>query len=130
MFRVFLILAFLVAWFLPLIIAAMYKLPHQGPIAVLSLLLGWTGAGWVAALIIVIGGAIRATRPPGEAQAQAAGPAHAQSPAYPGWREPAPAAEPTQVPERSQAPEWGQTQGRAPVQDQPPPAPSWPNDPR
>jgi hypothetical protein len=77
----------------------------------------------------VIGGAIRATRPPGEAQAQAAGPAHAQSPAYPGWREPAPAAEPTQVPERAQAPEWGQAQGRA-VQDQPPPAPSWPNDPR
>jgi hypothetical protein len=130
MFRVFLILAFLVAWFLPVIIAAMYKLPHQGRIAVLSLLLGWTGAGWVAALIIVVGGAIRATPPPGEAQAQAPGPAQAQSPAYPGWREPAPAAGPAQVPERAQAPEWGQAQGRPPVQDQPPSPPSWPNDPR
>jgi hypothetical protein len=64
MFRVFLILAFLAAWFLPVIIAALYKLPHQGPIAVLSLLLGWTGAGWLAALVIAVGGAIRATRPP------------------------------------------------------------------
>jgi hypothetical protein len=140
MFRVFLILAFLAAWFLPLIIAAMYKLPHQGPIAVLSLLLGWTGAGWLAALVIAVGGAIRATRPPGETQAQGAGSAQAQgagsaqvqSPAYAGWREPAPAPaeEPTQVPQRAQAPEWGQAQGRAPVQDQPPSPPSWPSDPR
>jgi hypothetical protein len=132
MFRVFLILAFLAAWFLPLIIAALYKLPHQGPIAVLSLLLGWTGAGWLAALVIAVGGAIRATRPPGGAQAQVPGPDQAQSPAYAGWREPAPtpAAEPTQVPGRAPAPEWGQAQGRAPVQDQPPSPPSWPNDPR
>ena len=36
----------------------------------LSLALGWTGVGWLAALIIAVGGAIRATRPalPGQAQ--------------------------------------------------------------
>src|SRR5258708_4444531 len=62
--RALLIIALLTAWFLPLIIAALYKLPHQGPIAVLSLLLGWTGAGWLAALVIAIGGASRATPPP------------------------------------------------------------------
>ncbi len=76
MVRVLVIIAFLAAWFLPLIIAALYKLPHQGPIAVLSLALGWTGVGWLAALVITIGGAIRATRPAlaGQAQPQAAGP--------------------------------------------------------
>src|SRR5260370_21912707 len=62
--RALLIIALLTAWFLPLIIAALYKLPHQGPIAVLSLLLGWTGAGWLAALVIAIGGAQPATPPP------------------------------------------------------------------
>src|SRR5258708_7012452 len=62
--RALLIIALLTAWFLPLIIAALYKLPHQGPIAVLSLLLGWTGAGWLPALVIAIGGAIPPTPPP------------------------------------------------------------------
>jgi Superinfection immunity protein len=80
--RVLVIIAFLAAWFLPLIIAALYKLPHQGPIAVLSLALGWTGAGWLAALVITIGGAIRATRPAlaVQEQPQAAGPGPAYVP--------------------------------------------------
>jgi hypothetical protein len=81
--RVLVIIAFLAAWFLPLIIAALYKLPHQGPIAILSLALGWTGVGWLAALVITVGGAIRATRPAlaGQAQPQAAGPGQAYAPA-------------------------------------------------
>jgi hypothetical protein len=85
--RVLVIIAFLAAWFLPLIIAALYKLPHQGPIAVLSLALGWTGVGWLAALVITIGGAIRATRPAlaGQEQPQAAGAAQAYAPAQAAW---------------------------------------------
>jgi hypothetical protein len=95
--RVLVIIAFLAAWFLPLIIAALYKLPHQGPIAVLSLALGWTGVGWLAALVITIGGAIRATRPAfaGQAQpaagpgqsyaAQAAGATQSYAPAQAAW---------------------------------------------
>jgi Superinfection immunity protein len=62
--RAFLIIVFLVLWFLPLIIATLYKLPHQGRIAVLSIALGWTGIAWLAAFTIVVGGAIRATEPP------------------------------------------------------------------
>ena len=87
MVRVLVILAFLAAWFLPLIIAALYKLPHQGPIAVLSLALGWTGVGWLAALVITIGGAIRATRPAlaGQEQPQAAGGGQAYAPAQAAW---------------------------------------------
>ena len=34
-----------VLWCVPLIIAALYDLPRKGPIAVLSLALGWTGVG-------------------------------------------------------------------------------------
>src|SRR5208282_5938891 len=71
--RFIFIVALLGTWFMPLIIAALYKLPHQGPIAVLSLALGWTGVGWLAALVIAIGGAIRATRPALAGQAQPAG---------------------------------------------------------
>jgi hypothetical protein len=61
--RAFLIIVFLVWWFLPLMIATLYKLQHQGRIAVLSLALGWTGVAWLAALVIVVGGAIRDTKP-------------------------------------------------------------------
>jgi Superinfection immunity protein len=64
--RSLLIIVFLVLWFLPLMIAGLYKLPHQGRIAVLSIALGWTGVAWLAALTIVIGGAIRATEPPAQ----------------------------------------------------------------
>lgn len=62
--RALLSIVFLVLWFLPLIIAGLYKLPHQGRIAVLSIALGWTGVAWLAALTITVGGAIRATDPP------------------------------------------------------------------
>jgi hypothetical protein len=62
--RVFLIIVLLVMWFLPLIIATLYKLPYQGRIAVLSIALGWTGVAWLAAFFIAVGGAIRATEPP------------------------------------------------------------------
>ena len=55
MVRAFLILTFLAALFMPLIIAALYKLPRQGAIAVLSLVFFWTGVGWVAAFFIAIG---------------------------------------------------------------------------
>jgi Superinfection immunity protein len=136
MVRALLIIAFLAAWFLPLIIAALYKLPHQGSIAVLSLALGWTGVGWLAALVIVVGGAIRATRPPLPVQEAAGTPA----PAYP----PAQVRVPAQPPERAAHPERAQAErtqlprrtpgeqteplGRA----QPPerPAPRWPDNPR
>jgi hypothetical protein len=136
--RVLVIIAFLAAWFLPLIIAALYKLPHQGPIAVLSLALGWTGVGWLAALVITIGGAIRATRPAlaGQEQPQAARagqpyasaqaarssssaattsfPAGTQQPA--GGQYPAGAPYPTgaQAPEQGQGPERTQSPERPP----------------
>lgn len=106
--RALLIIPLLTAWFLPLIIAALYKLPHQGPIAVLSLLLGWTGAGWLAALVIAIGGAIRATRPPLAGQEQPQGPrapaqAYAATQAH--WPAQAQPPEPATAPERAQSPE-------------------------
>ena len=106
MVRAFLIIAFLAAWFLPLIIAALYKLPHQGSIAVLSLLLGWTGVAWLAALVIVVGGAIRATRPPlaGREQPPApAAPASAYSTVQ--ARAPAPAPERAEPGNRSPWPD-------------------------
>jgi hypothetical protein len=108
--RVFLIIAFLAAWFLPLIIAGLYKLPHQGPIAVLSLLLGWTGVAWLAALIIAVGGAIRATRPAAAGQGQPQAPEfpRSQAPAQAAWS-PGPGAAPpfpaAQPPGRAQSPE-------------------------
>src|SRR6266571_2105931 len=118
MVRALLIITFLAAWFLPLIIAALYKLPHQGSIAVLSLLLGWTGVGWFAALVIVVGGAIRATRPPLADQEQPAGPA-APTPAY------APA-----QPQWAQSPERTQPQRTQPQRVQPPQRSPWPDNPR
>jgi Superinfection immunity protein len=120
MVRAFLIIAFLAAWFLPLIIAALYKLPHQGSIAVLSLALGWTGVAWFAALVIVVGGAIRATRPPLVGQEQPAGPV-APGPAYSPaqTRAPASAPERAQSPQRAPAPERAQHPQRSPWPDTP-----------
>jgi len=133
--RFIFIVALLGTWFMPLIIAALYKLPHQGPIAVLSLLLGWTGAGWLAALVIAVGGAIRATRPgvagQGQPQDQAAAGSYAAQPYAPAqsaWPAAAPAspspagAQPSQ---RAQSPERNQPQERA----QPSAPPSWPDNP-
>ncbi len=119
--RFIFIVALLGTWFMPLIIAALYKLPHQGRIAVLSLALGWTGVGWLAALVIAVGGAIRATRPALAGQAQpealpapgAYAAATPKAPAQPAW----PGAT---APERIQSPE--RTQGPLP--------PSWPDNPR
>jgi len=120
MVRAFLIITFLAAWFLPLIIAALYKLPHQGSIAVLSLLLGWTGVAWFAALVIVVGGAIRATRPPLGGQEQPVGPA-APARAHPASQASAPGTLPprAQSPERAQAPERAQVPVRSPWPDSP-----------
>src|SRR5229473_333974 len=123
--RALLIIALLVAWFLPLIIAALYKLPHQGSIAVLSLLLGWTGAGWLAALVIVVGGAIRATRPPlaGQEQPRAPGP---PTPAYSPAPPRAPAQGRTAAQARAPVPADAPTQAeptepaQSPQRDQPP----------
>jgi Superinfection immunity protein len=53
-----------ILWCVPLIIAALCDLPREGPIAVLSLALGWTGVAWLAALVIVVVGAVRAGEPP------------------------------------------------------------------
>jgi hypothetical protein len=136
--RFLFIIAMLGTWFMPLIIAALYRLPHQGSIAVLSLALGWTGVGWLAALIIAVGGAIRATRPAlaGQAQPGVAPQAPAYATAVP--RTPAQSAWPS-VPaptERVQAPQRAQPTERAPFpeQTQAPPAtpapPSWPDNPR
>jgi hypothetical protein len=134
--RFIFIVALLGTWFMPLIIAALYKLPHQRPIAVLSLLLGWTGAGWLAALVIAVGGAIRATRPAvagqGQPQDQAAAgsydAAQPYAPAQSVWPAAAPAspfpagAQPSQ---RAQSPERSQPQERS----QPSAPPSWPDNP-
>jgi Superinfection immunity protein len=148
--RFIFIVALLGTWFMPLIIAALYKLPHQGQIAVLSLALGWTGAGWLAALVIAVGGAIRATRPALAGQAlpegmPAAGayagamPKAPPQSAWPGAAATAP--ERTQSPqwapspERTEIPQWAQppepsqrTQPPEPAQG--PPPPSWPDNPR
>lgn len=146
MVRVLVIIAFLAAWFLPLIIAALYKLPHQGPIAVLSLALGWTGVGWLAALVITVGGAIRATRPAlaGQGQPQAAGAGQSYPAAQAAW--PSGSAATTQFPAGSehtaggqypagapyptgaQAPEQGQAPERAQSPEHPPSR--WPDSPR
>jgi hypothetical protein len=134
--RFLFVVALLGTWFMPLIVAALYKLPHQGPIAVLSLLLGWTGAGWLAALVIAVGGAIRATRPAVAGQAQppdqvAAGPyaaAQPYTPAQSAWPAAAPASSfpaGAQPSTRAQSPERGQPPERA----QPPAPPSWPDNP-
>jgi hypothetical protein len=144
--RVLVIIAFLAAWFLPLIIAALYKLPHQGPIAVLSLALGWTGVGWLAALVITVGGAIRATRPAlaGQEQPQAAGVGHAYAPAQAAWgsnaaataQVPAGPGHPggAQYPAAGQHPGAAQPQERAqapePAQSPERPPSRWPDSPR
>jgi hypothetical protein len=130
--RFIFIVALLGAWFMPLIIAALYKLPHQRPIAVLSLLLGWTGAGWLAAFVIAVGGAIRAAGPAaaghGQPQDQRAVAAQPNAPAQSAW----PAAAPTsplpagaQPSGRAQSPERSQPQERR----QPSAPPSWPDNP-
>jgi hypothetical protein len=114
MVRAFLIITFLAAWFLPLIIAALYKLPKQGSIAVLSLLLGWTGVAWFAALVIVVGGAIRATRPELVGQEQPLGP---WAPAPAQARAPATAPERAKSPQRAPATERAQPPKRSPWPD-------------
>ena len=144
--RFIFIVALLGTWFMPLIIAALYKLPHQGPIAVLSLALGWTGVGWLAALVIAVGGAIRATRPTLAGQAQpegmpaaeayaAAMPKAPPQSAWPGVAATAPErAQSPQAPERAQPPQWTQSP-ESPLRTQPPERtqgtpPSWPDNPR
>src|SRR6202161_4661400 len=128
--RFIFIVALLGTWVMPLIIAALYKLPHQGPIAVLSLALGWTGVGWLAAFVIAVGGGIKATRAtlggagaaPGAGKAQpegmpAAGAYAAAMPKAPpqsAW----PGAAAT-APERAQSPQWTQPP-ESPPRTQPP----------
>jgi hypothetical protein len=134
--RFIVIVALLGTWFMPLIIAALYKLPHQGPIAVLSLLLGWTGAGWLAALVIAVGGAIRATRPavagPWQPQGQAAAGSYAAAqphapapPARPAAAPASPSPAGTQPSQRAQSPERSEPRER----NQPSRPPSWPDNP-
>jgi hypothetical protein len=140
--RFIFIVALLGTWFMPLIVAALYKLPHQGPIAVLSLLLGWTGVGWLAAFVIAVGGAIRATRPALAGQAQPQGQAAAGSyapqpyaPAQAAWppttaTSPLPAGPQSAPPQHGQFPERGQSRGQSQERTQPPAPPSWPDNPR
>jgi Superinfection immunity protein len=126
--RFIFIVALLGTWFMPLIIAALYKLPHQGPIAVLSLALGWTGVGWLAALVIALGGAIRATRPTLAGQVQPEGiptpgayaAAMPKAPAQSAW--PGAAATAPERAQSPQAPERGQSP-QAPERGQSPQAP-------
>ena len=40
-----------IAYFLPAFIAALRKHHQQNAIVVLNLLLGWTGVGWIGALV-------------------------------------------------------------------------------
>jgi hypothetical protein len=40
-----------VLYLLPTLVASRRGHPNAGPIAALNLLLGWTGVGWIAALI-------------------------------------------------------------------------------
>jgi hypothetical protein len=134
--RFIFIVALLGTWFMPLIIAALYKLPHQRPIVVLSLLLGWTGVGWLAALVIAVGGAIRATRPAAAGQGQPEDQAAAGSYAAPQPYAPAQSAWPAAAPkspfpagaqpsQRAKSPERSQPQERS----QPSAPPSWPDNP-
>jgi len=125
--RFIFIVALLGTWFMPLIIAALYKLPRQGPIAVLSLLLGWTGVGWLAALVIAVGGAIRATRPAvaGQGQPQATQPYTPAQSAWPAAAPKSPLPAGAQPSQRAQSPERSQPQERS----QPPAPPSWPDNP-
>jgi Superinfection immunity protein len=153
--RFLFIVALLGTWFVPLIIAALYKLPHQGPIAVLSLALGWTGVGWLAALVIAVGGAIRATRPTLAGQARPEGmpapgayaAAMPKAPPQPAWSgaaataperaqspQPPERVQSPEPPERVQPPQWPQSP-EPPQRTQPPertqgPPPSWPDNPR
>jgi Superinfection immunity protein len=119
MVRAFLIISFLAALLMPLIIAALYKLPRQGAIAVLSLLFFWTGVGWVAAFFIAVGGAIRATRPPlvGQQPAGSAAPTPAYSPTQ--AHAPGSPSERVQSPQRAQSPERAQAPQRSPWPDNP-----------
>jgi hypothetical protein len=136
--RFLFIVAMLGTWFMPLIIAALYKLPHQGSIAVLSLALGWTGVGWLAALIIAVGGAIRATRPTLAGQAQPAGapqaPAYAtavpRTPAQSAWPGDPTPAERVQAPQRAQPAERAAFPEQTQARPTPPAPPSWPDNPR
>ena len=41
-------------YFLPIIIAARRKSPKLTAIVILSILLGWTGIGWLAALVLAL----------------------------------------------------------------------------
>jgi hypothetical protein len=135
--RFIVIIALLGTWFMPLIVATLYKLPHRGSIAVLSLALGWTGAGWLAALVIAVGGAIRATHPALAGQALDGAPAAGAYPgampktpaqsAWPGAAAPAPERAASPAPPASPAsPQWTQP----PERPQGPPPPSWPDNPR
>jgi Superinfection immunity protein len=127
--RFIFIVALLGTWFIPLIIAALYKLPHQGSIAVLSLALGWTGAGWLAALVIAVGGAIRATRPAlaGQAQPEGAPAAGAYAAAMP--KPPAQSAWPGGTPAAAERVPFPQPV-KPPGRTQSPAPPSWPDNPR
>lgn len=52
------VFAVIVGWLtvglIPMVIAWLYRLPGKSRIAVLSLLLGWTGVAWLAALAITV----------------------------------------------------------------------------
>jgi Superinfection immunity protein len=78
-FGVLFILAVIASWFVPLIIATLYGLPRQRAIAVLSLLLGWTGVAWLAALVIAVAGAITVTGRERPAQPEPPGPSGSQA---------------------------------------------------
>ena len=53
------------AYALPAILAAWWRQRRPERVARLNLLLGWTGIGWLALLLYVVGRRVRRTRSPG-----------------------------------------------------------------
>ena len=53
------------AYALPALLAAWWRQRRPERVARLNLLLGWTGIGWLALLLYVIGSRVRRTRSPG-----------------------------------------------------------------
>lgn len=52
---VVLLLVIVALYFVPLIVAAARSMPNVGSIAVINVLLGWTGIGWIVALAMACG---------------------------------------------------------------------------
>lgn len=54
------------AYFTPLLVAAFRSMPNVGSVAVVNVLLGWTGIGWIVALAMACGSNRPRGYPPGQ----------------------------------------------------------------